>query len=188
MSRMRAPLVHEQCFVLFRVRGCQGGLEWRTRVSSSSKRTVSSGCEKKKQSDDNTVHILLQLVVCPDGILSGHWRGFGRRITRAMAGNRAGNTWTPLARRTYLGIDCGEQLLHGARRRCAERLIKVDRRRKLLADEVIAPREFAVARERLLNAIGVAAAQRPRRMPRQQGSISCRSFSFMANLARFLSP
>ena len=33
----------------------------------------------------------------------------------------------------------------------------------------IASREFAVARERLLNAIGVAAAQRPRRMPRQQG-------------------
>src|SRR6516162_6479606 len=31
------------------------------------------------------------------------------------------------------------------------------------------PREFGVVRERLLNAIGVAAAQRPRRMPRQQG-------------------
>jgi hypothetical protein len=44
----------------------------------------------------------------------------------------------------------------------------VDRRRKLLADEVIAPREFAVARERLIDAIGVAAAQRPRRMPWQQ--------------------
>src|SRR6516164_3210628 len=74
------------------------------------------------------------------------------------------------ARRTcLLGINGGEQLLHGARRRCAERLIKVDRLCKLLADEVIAPREFAVARECLLNAIGVAAAQRPRRMPRQQG-------------------
>src|SRR6516225_9178924 len=74
------------------------------------------------------------------------------------------------ARRTcLLGLDCGEQLLHGVRRRCAERLIKVDRLRKLLADEVIAPREFAVARKRLLNAIGVEAAQRPRRMPRQQG-------------------
>src|SRR5215831_17237237 len=73
------------------------------------------------------------------------------------------------ARRTcLLGLDCGEQLLHGARRRCAEPLVEVDRLRKLLADEVIAPREFAVVRERLLNAIGVAAAQRPRRMPRQQ--------------------
>jgi len=34
----------------------------------------------------------------------------------------------------------------------------VDRLHKLLADEVIALREFAVVRERLLNAIGVAAA------------------------------
>src|SRR5262249_3573830 len=40
--------------------------------------------------------------------------------------------------------------------------------RKLLADEVIAPREFAVACKRLLDAIGVAAAQRPCRVPRQQ--------------------
>src|SRR5262249_59083807 len=53
--------------------------------------------------------------------------------------------------------------------RYAERLVEVDRVHKLLADEVIAPREFAVVRECLLNAIGVAAAQRPRRMPRQQG-------------------
>src|SRR2546430_8050460 len=86
-----------------------------------------------------------------------------------MVGNRAGNTWTPMARRTsHIGIDCGEQLLHGARRGCAERLVEVDRLRKLLTDKVIAPREFAVARERLLDTIGVAAAQRPRRMPRQQ--------------------
>src|SRR5437660_8285944 len=75
---------------------------------------------------------------------------------------------TPGTRRIcYLGIDCGEQLLHGARRRCAERLVEVDCLRKLLEDEVISPREFAVPRECLLNAIGVAAAQRPRRMPRQ---------------------
>src|SRR5215831_9448829 len=65
------------------------------------------------------------------------------------------------ARRTcLLGLDCGEQLLHGARRRCAERLIKVDRLRKLLADEFITPREFAVARERLLNAISFSASER----------------------------
>jgi hypothetical protein len=60
-----------------------------------------------------------------------------------------------------LGINCGEQLLHGARRRCAEPLVEVDRLRKLLADEVIVPREFGVVRERLLNTIGVAAAQPP---------------------------
>jgi hypothetical protein len=60
--------------------------------------------------------------------------------------------------------------------------------RKLLADEVIVPREFGVVRERLLNAIGVAAAQRPRRMPRQQGLDLVSLFSFIANLVRFLSP
>src|SRR6516225_9463943 len=73
-------------------------------------------------------------------------------------------------RRTcLLGINCGEQLLHGARRRFAERLVEANRLRKLLADKVIAPGKFGVVRERLLNAMGVAAAQRPRRMPRQQG-------------------
>src|SRR5260370_30438628 len=66
-------------------------------------------------------------------------------------------------------INCGEQLLYGARRRFAERLVEVNRLCKLLADEVIAPREFGVFRERLLDAISVAAAQRPRRMPRQEG-------------------
>jgi hypothetical protein len=60
--------------------------------------------------------------------------------------------------------------------------------RKLLADEVIVPHEFGVVRERLLNAIGVAAAQRPRRMPRQQGLDLVSLFSFIANLVRFLSP
>jgi hypothetical protein len=45
----------------------------------------------------------------------------------------------------------------------------VNRLCKLLADEVIAPREFGVVRERLLDAISVAAAQRPRRMSRQEG-------------------
>ena len=62
-------------------------------------------------------------------------------------------------RRTcLLGIDCGQQLLHGARRRYAERLVEANRLRKLLADEVIAPREFGVARECLLDAISVVAA------------------------------
>src|SRR5262249_28152814 len=52
-----------------------------------------------------------------------------------------------------LGINGGAQLLHGARRRYAERLVEVNRRCKLLADEVIAPREFGIARERSLDAI-----------------------------------
>jgi hypothetical protein len=48
-------------------------------------------------------------------------------------------------RRTcLLGINCGEQLLHGAPGWCPERLVELDRLCKLLADEVIAPREFAV--------------------------------------------
>jgi hypothetical protein len=80
---------------------------------------------------------------------------------------RSADAPKPAARLTcLLGIDCGEELLHGARRRCTERLVEADRLRKLLADEVIAPREFAVDCKRLLDAIRVAAAQRPRRMPR----------------------
>jgi hypothetical protein len=94
-----------------------------------------------------------------------------------------------VARRAcHLSIDCGEQLLYGARRRCAERLVEVNRLCKLLADEVIAPREFAVARERLLNAIGVAAAQRPRRMLRRQGLDLVSLFLIHGHLVRFLSP
>ena len=74
-----------------------------------------------------------------------------------------------MARRIcHLGIDCGEQLLPGARRRCAERLVELNRLCKLLADEVIAPREFAVASKRSFDEIRVAAAQRPCRIPRQQ--------------------
>src|SRR5262249_52277274 len=73
------------------------------------------------------------------------------------------------ARRTcLLGIDRGEQLLHGARRRRAQRLVDVDGPRKLLAAARIAPREFAGGRKRLPAGIGVAAAQRPCRVRRQQ--------------------
>ena len=74
----------------------------------------------------------------------------------------------------FLGVDRGEQLLHGARGRRTERLVEMDRLGELLADEVVAPLQLAVARERLLDAIGVAAVQRSRRMPRQQ------SFDLMA--------
>src|SRR5262249_283756 len=62
----------------------------------------------------------------------------------------------------------GEQRRDGGRRGGTERLGEVDCLRKLLAHEIIAPRELAVARERLLDAIGVVAAQRPCRVPRQQ--------------------
>jgi hypothetical protein len=83
---------------------------------------------------------------------------------------------TSAARRScLLGINCGEQFLHGARRRCAERLVEMDRVCKLLADEVIAPREFVVAGKRPLDEIGVAAAQRPSHIPRQQ------NLDFVAN-------
>src|SRR5215472_14090759 len=74
----------------------------------------------------------------------------------------------PARRARLLGVDGGEQLLHGARRRRTERLVEMDCLRKLLADEIVAPREFAVAGERLLDAIGVAAAERPCRVPGQQ--------------------
>src|SRR5262249_32542543 len=67
-----------------------------------------------------------------------------------------------------LGIDCGEQPLQRPRRSRTECLIQMDRLDKLLADQVILPRQFAVAGQRLLHAIGVAAAQRPGRVPRQQ--------------------
>src|SRR6516225_970513 len=67
-----------------------------------------------------------------------------------------------------LGIDCGEQPLQRARRWRTECLIQVDRLDKLLADQTILPRQFAVARQRLLHAISVAGAQRPGRVPWQQ--------------------
>src|SRR5262249_8489976 len=67
-----------------------------------------------------------------------------------------------------LGIDGGEQPLHRARGCRTEWLVQVDRLVKLLADQIILPRQFAVAGERLLHAISVAAAQRPGRVPRQQ--------------------
>src|SRR5262249_48580434 len=82
---------------------------------------------------------------------------------------RSADVLPPAARRKRLfGVDRGEQLLHGTRRRRTERLVEVDDLRKLLADEIIAPRELAVAGKRLLDAIGVVAAQRPYRVPRQQ--------------------
>jgi hypothetical protein len=49
-----------------------------------------------------------------------------------------------------------------------ERLVELNRLCKLLADEVIAPREFAVVSKRSFDEIRVAAAQRPCRIPRQQ--------------------
>jgi hypothetical protein len=48
--------------------------------------------------------------------------------------------------------------LTGARRRYAERLVEVNRLCKLLADEVIAPREFLVCGKRSLDELRLAAA------------------------------
>jgi hypothetical protein len=103
---------------------------------------------------------LLCSLVNPTGPSTTRWqfsadnhlsRSFPRgRITVQVGGRRprwsSADAPTPAARRTcLLSIDCGEQLLHGARRRCAERLVELNRLCKLLADEVIASREFAVA-------------------------------------------
>src|SRR5260221_6472559 len=82
---------------------------------------------------------------------------------------RSADALTPAARRKRLfGVDRGEQLLHGTRRRRTERLVEVDYLRKLLADQIITPRELAVAGKHLLDTICVVAAQRPCRVPRQQ--------------------
>src|SRR5260221_1855737 len=59
---------------------------------------------------------------------------------------RSADALTPAARRKRLfGVDRGEQLLHGTRRRRTERLVEVDYLRKLLADEIIAPPECLAA-------------------------------------------
>jgi hypothetical protein len=72
---------------------------------------------------------------------------------------RTADAPTPAAWRTcLLCINCGEQPLHGARRRFAERLVEVNRLCKLLADEVIVLREFGVAGKCSLDAFGLAAA------------------------------
>src|SRR5256714_8821527 len=68
----------------------------------------------------------------------------------------------------HLGIDCGEQPLDRARRWRTECLIQVNRLDKLLADQVILPRQFAVVGQRSLHTIGVAATQRTGRVPWQQ--------------------
>src|SRR5262249_5574554 len=89
------------------------------------------------------------------------------RVLRALSPAVAASDRVRLMRRgrrrlapgtCLVGIDCGEQLLHSARCRCAERLVEVDRHGKLLTNELIAASKFSVARERLLDAIGVAAA------------------------------
>jgi hypothetical protein len=60
--------------------------------------------------------------------------------------------------RLLLGLDCGEQPLYGALRRRTERFVQMNRLCKLLADEVIALREFGVAGKCSLDEIGLAAA------------------------------
>src|SRR2546423_3107679 len=68
----------------------------------------------------------------------------------------------------HLGIDCGEQPRDRARRWRTECLIQVNRLDKLLADQVILPCQFAIVGQRLFYAIGVAATERPCRVPRQK--------------------
>ena len=64
---------------------------------------------------------------------------------------------------------------------------------ELLAHQRVTARELGVARERLLDALGVAAAQRAGGVPRQELfdvlalGASC-FIAFMANLDRFLAP
>ena len=74
----------------------------------------------------------------------------------------------PTGRTCLLGFDRGEYLLRDARRRLTECLVEVDRLRKLLENERVGPRKPNVARKRLLDAIGVAAAQGVCRIPGQQ--------------------
>src|SRR6185295_8782846 len=99
-----------------------------------------------------------------------------RRKARKELGDAAGEIERALpgGLALTLGVDGGEQPLHGARRRRTQRLVEVDGLVELLAHQLVAALELAVARQSLLDAIGVAAAQRARRMPRQQ------SFDLMA--------
>ncbi len=66
------------------------------------------------------------------------------------------------------GIDRGKQLLHRAGRRRAQHLVEVDGLVELLTHQVVMTGKFTIARQRLLDAHGVAAAERSGRMPRQE--------------------
>src|SRR5712671_734375 len=106
-----------------------------------------------------------------------HQRGRGARISqragcetgeelrdaRAQIEGEAG-----LALERALGVDRREQLFHGACRGGAQALVEVDGLGELLAHQVEPTDELLVARQRALDALGVAAAQRPGGMPRQE--------------------
>jgi hypothetical protein len=112
----------------------------------------------------------------PEGVRGGrliaaqHCPGVAPRSPLGLgtfaAGNVIGTNRTlvaaprPAAWRTrlLLGLDCGEQLLHGALRRRTERFVQMNRLCKLLADEVIALRELGVTGKCSLDEIGLAAA------------------------------
>ena len=91
-----------------------------------------------------------------------------------------------------LGVDGRKQPLHRPCRRHAKGLVEMDGLRRFLATRSIAPRRLAVACERLLGPLGVAAAQGTGRMPGHKVSRSSRSALFpvviMANLYRPLPP
>ena len=64
-----------------------------------------------------------------------------------------------------LGIDRGESLLRDARRRLTKCFVELDRPRKFLENERVAPSKLNVGCKRLRDAIGVATAQGACRIP-----------------------
>ncbi len=75
----------------------------------------------------------------------------------------------PLARLGTLGLDPGEQPLHRAGRRGAERLVEVDGLAQLFAHQLELAGEILILLESRFHALRVAAAERAGGVPRQQG-------------------
>src|SRR5205807_10270327 len=73
------------------------------------------------------------------------------------------------ARWAAFSLDAGEQTVHRARRRRTERLIEVDGLAELLAHQRKLPGQLLVVFERRVDALGVTTAERPGRVPRQEG-------------------
>ena len=67
-----------------------------------------------------------------------------------------------------LGVDLGEQFFHRTRGGRAQSLVEMDGLAEFLAHQRVAASKLGIARKRLFDALGVATAQRSRRMPRQE--------------------
>ena len=67
-----------------------------------------------------------------------------------------------------LGVDRDEQFFHRTRGGRAQSLIEMDGLAEFLAHQRVAASKLRIAGKRLFDALGVAAAQRPCRMPRQE--------------------